>query len=223
MGLRDWWKRVSAPAGATATGAAAAADEATRRPHVAVTLAEPSRDRPRWSKIGGAPYVAVGDELPPDDLLFVAQVDCADVPALDEVPLPRTGLLQFWVGRDDLHGLASGRFRVAYVADASRPARDDVPASGAVGPLVDDAAHAMRFELASECAGADAGGHRIGGYCGFAQTDPRTADDPMVSLLQLDSGACLQWGDTGIAHWFIRVADLRALELSRVVFHWDCC
>jgi len=61
-------------------------------------------------------------------------------------------------------------------------------------------------------------GHRIGGYCEFTQSDPRTADDPKLSLLQLDSDQHVFWGDTGI-----RDADLRARDFSRVEYCWDCC
>jgi uncharacterized protein YwqG len=68
----------------------------------------------------------------------------------------------------------------------------------------------------------DASGHRIGGYCAFSQRDPRTPDDPKLSLLQLDSDGHVLWGDAGIAHWFIREADLRARDFSRVEYYWDC-
>jgi uncharacterized protein YwqG len=66
-------------------------------------------------------------------------------------------------------------------------------------------------------------GHRLGGYCDFTQSDPRQLADPQLSLLQLDSDEHIFWGDTGIGHWFIREADLRALEFSRVEYYWDCC
>jgi uncharacterized protein YwqG len=66
-------------------------------------------------------------------------------------------------------------------------------------------------------------GHRIGGYCDFTQSDPRQLDDPKLSLLQLDSDEHIFWGDTGLGHWFLREADLRAQDFSRVEYYWDCC
>lgn len=65
-------------------------------------------------------------------------------------------------------------------------------------------------------------GHRIGGYCAFLQTDSRTPSRPDVSLLQLDSDEHVVWGDAGIAHWFIRAADLRTCNFARVRYDWDC-
>ncbi len=66
--------------------------------------------------------------------------------------------------------------------------------------------------------------NKIGGYAHFTQEDPRSAADPMLLLFQLDSdddlGIC--WGDMGVANFFIREADLRAGDFSRVVFNWDC-
>ncbi len=67
-------------------------------------------------------------------------------------------------------------------------------------------------------------GHKIGGYAHFTQEDPRTADDPMVLLFQLDSDdeiGCA-WGDDGVANFFIREKDLLAGDFSRVLFNWDC-
>jgi uncharacterized protein YwqG len=75
----------------------------------------------------------------------------------------------------------------------------------------------------SERYGYGADGHRIGGYCAFTQEDPRDPADPKLSLLQLDSDEHICWGDSGIAHWFIREADLRARDFSSVEYYWDCC
>jgi uncharacterized protein YwqG len=41
-----------------------------------------------------------------------------------------------------------------------------------------------------------------------------------LSLLQLDSDDHIFWGDTGLGHWFIRDADLRAQDFSRVEYDW---
>jgi uncharacterized protein YwqG len=58
------------------------------------------------SRIGGPVWLAPGTEWPVDDrgvpLEFVAQIDFADLPPLAD--FPTSGVLQFFVGRDDLFG-----------------------------------------------------------------------------------------------------------------------
>ena len=67
-------------------------------------------------------------------------------------------------------------------------------------------------------------GHKIGGYAHFTQEDPRSAEDPMLLLFQLDSDDEIDcsWGDEGVANFFIREKDLLAEGFSRVLFNWDC-
>jgi uncharacterized protein YwqG len=76
-------------------------------------------------------------------------------------------------------------------------------------------------------------GHKIGGYAGFTQDDWRTytknADlakipkkNPWLLLLQIQSDSLFQWGDCGIANFFIRKQDLLALNFAKVRYHWDC-
>lgn len=67
-------------------------------------------------------------------------------------------------------------------------------------------------------------GHRIGGYAYFTQDDPRSKDNPMLLLLQLDSDEKmdLMWGDMGVGHFFIREQDLAARNFSGVLYDWDC-
>jgi uncharacterized protein YwqG len=70
-----------------------------------------------------------------------------------------------------------------------------------------------------------AGGHKLGGYPNFTQSDPRAgADTELVLLFQLDSDDALglMWGDGGTANFFIHPTDLAALNFSRVAYHWDC-
>lgn len=45
----------------------------------------------------------------------------------------------------------------------------------------------------------------------------------MLGLLQLDDEEICGWGDAGIAHWFIREADLRARNFANVRYYWVCC
>lgn len=67
-------------------------------------------------------------------------------------------------------------------------------------------------------------GHKLGGYAHFAQEDPRSAQNPMVLLFQMDSDTEIEciWGDMGTAHFFIKEEDLKKGDFSKVVFHWDC-
>lgn len=75
------------------------------------------------------------------------------------------------------------------------------------------------------------GGHKVGGYPDFTQSDPRphwiskgaSAGDWQL-LFQLDSDPRLNlmWGDNGTASFFIRPEDLKKLDFSRVAYHWDC-
>lgn len=67
-------------------------------------------------------------------------------------------------------------------------------------------------------------GHKIGGYAYFTQDDPRRPEDPMLLLFQLDSDEPmdLMWGDMGVGHFFIREADLKRGDFSRVLYDWDC-
>ena len=67
-------------------------------------------------------------------------------------------------------------------------------------------------------------GHKIGGYAYFTQWDPRTAEDPMLLLLQIDSDPefDISWGDMGVGNFFIRQEDLEKKDFSKVMFYWDC-
>lgn len=70
------------------------------------------------------------------------------------------------------------------------------------------------------------GGHKIGGYAEFTQSDPRGYDKELkndVLLLQIDTDDHIMFGDSGIAHIFINKEDLKALNFERAYFHWDCC
>lgn len=59
------------------------------------------------SKFGGIPYLPQDAKVPVDSegvqLGLLAQVNCSDLPENDLYP--KTGLVQFWIGRDDLMGL----------------------------------------------------------------------------------------------------------------------
>jgi len=73
--------------------------------------------------------------------------------------------------------------------------------------------------------------HKIGGFPDFIQFDPRektTAD--YILLFQMNSqnnidtenAGEIMWGDGGIANFFIAPADLKNLNFTNVLYHWDC-
>lgn len=69
------------------------------------------------------------------------------------------------------------------------------------------------------------GGHRLGGYPNFLHsTDHRTEFriEDHILLMQLDTDEGLEWGDSGIAHWFIHPQDLKNRDFSKVIFLWAC-
>lgn len=67
-------------------------------------------------------------------------------------------------------------------------------------------------------------GHKIGGYAFFTQQDPRQANQAMQLLFQLDSDDKIdvQWGDMGVANFFISEKDLKNEIFSNVLYNWDC-
>ena len=79
-------------------------------------------------------------------------------------------------------------------------------------------------DLASDLYDLSPGGHKLGGYPDFTQSDPRRNPAEWTLLLQLDSDPALKlmWGDVGTANFFIRPADLKKRDFSHVAYHWDC-
>ena len=73
-------------------------------------------------------------------------------------------------------------------------------------------------------------GHKIGGYPGFTQEDPRGYSEELenhtILLLQIDSGEVgdreIMWGDGGVANFFITPEDLANKDFSQVLYTWDC-
>lgn len=71
--------------------------------------------------------------------------------------------------------------------------------------------------------------HKLGGYAAFTQEDPRGyqgGDEEWQLLFQIDTDSNehfeIMWGDVGIANFFIRKSDLKALDFDKVWFNWDC-
>lgn len=77
-----------------------------KRTRLPFTL-EPGEPGLTESKVGGTPYLPRGERWPVDGggkpMTFLAQVDCARLEALPD--FPHTGLLQFFIGADDVFGM----------------------------------------------------------------------------------------------------------------------
>lgn len=76
-------------------------------------------------------------------------------------------------------------------------------------------------------------GHKIGGYPGFSQWDPRDIpkeDHHDILLLQIDTDYVdydadrgIMWGDSGVANFFISRENLKQRNFQDVIYTWDCC
>lgn len=75
-------------------------------------------------------------------------------------------------------------------------------------------------------------GHKLHGYPGFTQSDPRENLEDVnyfdTLLFQMDSefggddNIEIMWGDSGICNFFINHNDLKNLNFSNVLYNWDC-
>lgn len=67
---------------------------------------------------------------------------------------------------------------------------------------------------------------KIGGYASFTQEDPRKTNENLQKydflLLQLGSNDVMQWGDMGIANFFIDTEKLKQQDFSDILYNWDC-
>lgn len=93
------------------------------------------------------------------------------------------------------------------------------------GPDFFDQFGVKEWEIANALATyTDCSGHKIGGYPDFTQSDPRPEGSTLQLLFQLDSDSSIpmQWGDMGVAHFFITAEDLQAHRFDRVLYSWDC-
>jgi len=72
--------------------------------------------------------------------------------------------------------------------------------------------------------------HQVGGNPSFFQGYPRYSYpeyEDYILLLQIDSDYYdethnICWGDGGIGNFFIKPFQLKALDFSQVLYHWDC-
>ncbi|MCC6369987.1 MAG: DUF1963 domain-containing protein [Bacteroidia bacterium] len=71
----------------------------------------------------------------------------------------------------------------------------------------------------------DGTGHKIGGYAYFTQSDPRDYDEKLkndVLLFQIDTDDEIMFGDSGVAHVFLNLEDLKNQNFEKAYFNWDC-
>lgn len=187
-------------------------------------------------------------------LHFLAQLNFQEMPALEG--FPEKGLLQFYIsprglfGQDHKRPTAQDGFRVLYFEEPPQPPY--LPLENLQTPkgfVLRDKATPLRFELAvmplsasdyrfeawnfDDCEAEDyfelvsGEGHRVGGYPGFTQEDPRGSRPDLQDyelLFQLDSDPemDLMWGDAGVANFFIRAEALRRRDFSDIMYSWDC-
>lgn len=82
------------------------------------------------SKIGGHPYLPKGTSYPTDAetgemMMFLMQIDCGDLPVVENLNLPRQGLLQFYIGLDvPMCALSPEQHRVLYYPNVSKDKND---------------------------------------------------------------------------------------------------
>lgn len=221
-------------------------EQGGKRPTIVLEQARNLPDSPIASKIGGTPYLPASVEYPHNSggpMQFIAQFNFGELPSLPG--FPSTGMLQLFVGTDDILGLedADGSL-VRYLPELGEPSVGAAPvwdrdAGGYDGPL-DDPSVAIPLvgrlevlpisksdfhyeQLASPRPPADDGtGHKLGGYPFFTQYDPRGPGDRRILLAQIDTDEGLMWGDVGVANWFIDPDELARLDFSNVLYNWDC-
>lgn len=99
-------------------------------PALGLTIGDPVTATPNGSRLGGPAWLADGETWPMGSdrkpLVFLAQIDFATMPRLPDYP--ERGVLQFFIGRDDLYGAEfdrplSGDFRVIWRESIQGPGR----------------------------------------------------------------------------------------------------
>ncbi len=139
----------------------------TALPLIKITITE-AETLSLWnSKIGGSPYLPNAENYPNNKagnpLIFLAQINFAETPALSN--FPTTGILQFFIGGDDLFGLdfdaptEQDNFRVIYyenvIEDTEKLHQDfSFVEKPLVAPIEINKEKALSFELSQEVASA---------------------------------------------------------------------
>ena len=166
--------------------------EATRRPIISIGFEDAPPADLVTSRIGGMPWWPAARPFPTDGkgvpLLLLAQINFAETPVLD--PFPRRGLLQIFIGTDDLYGcnfdaptLARG-FLAVYHPVFEGAHHESHPLAGNIGsiysPLEDPlTARALSFAVSSMT--IDPGDYR------FEKLLPEIAGDDDLAELYFNS------------------------------------
>ena len=147
-----------------------AALAATERDVVKIELVAVDEDLPWISKVGGVPYLAIGEKMPVTEdgheMVLLAQINFADVPPM--AGYPERGLLQFFIVRasdEFVYGMNLGdysvqslmqqhSFRVRYIAkpvsDRAQLQTVELPDTQGLTPHDPRKPRAMRFRKARE-------------------------------------------------------------------------
>ncbi|MFI5720947.1 YwqG family protein [Nocardia sp. NPDC051750] len=189
---------------------------ASEREYVELEFTAEAPQHPWQSQLGGIPYLIDGDEYPRDpagrSMTFLIQLNFADLPPL--AGFPDEGLLQFFIGDDDMLGCRYGdgpdQFRVVYhpsidtdwqprsalppIDPYCSPLGFDDPQPRAVVGRLDrmpvsstDSRFATlvgEYDIDTRELNDDEKSHRLGGYPHLLQADD-TWDPEEMLLLQL--------------------------------------
>lgn len=208
--------------------------------YYAITIEADSTPTIFDSKIGGLPYWTPEQAFPVDSagrkMYLLAQINFETFEF--DLPLPSTGILQFYISDDDLMGVdydnqaVQKNFRVIYHEKIDSSVTAEILNSLEI-PTAADSENCLpiyrefkiSFSKAAEDGEEKFPAHKILGKPYFTQDDPRTDDSEFDTLLlQIDSeGEFVMWGDAGVGNFFINRRDLLAKNFSRVLYNWDCC
>ena len=196
------------------------------------------------SKFGGVPYCKSLDEIPCDSegkrMTLLVQIN------FDEVKVPlsfglKHGMLQFFIstkgtsyGADFSNLLNKSGFRVIYheavdysVTEAQVLSYGLPEGHGNSSTPVQTSCKIKLFSVKQK----DNKGSHIFGTPLFCQEDPRPTKPEYSSkkydtlLLQIDSCATkghVEFGDQGIAHFFINRKALERKDFADILYTWDC-
>ena len=195
------------------------------------------------SKFGGVPYCKSLDEIPCDSegkrMTLLAQIN------FDEVEdglslLPEQGILQFYIsvkdgsyGADFSNLLNKNGFRVVYhekidytISESDVTSKGFSESKERSAPVIS----LCKIRLVPCTDKSDSGSHIFGTPL-FCQEDPRPTKPEYSSkkydtlLLQIDSCATkghVEFGDQGIAHFFINRKALERKDFADILYTWDC-
>ena len=196
------------------------------------------------SKLGGQPYWST-DKVLPENMLFLAQINFAEVPKTKL--LPEKGVLQFFIEDENCFGLFNGEkgYKVIFHENTDNPCSVTLPDTENT-PIIIPAK--LKFALDTEMmtysdyrfpedideiediyrsVEYSGEGSKMLGYPFFTQTDPREYHSEQEKydtlLFQLDSNDFIMWGDVGVANFFINENKLKAGDFSDILYNWDCC